>query len=292
MALTGRAPLVISPLLRASETERHTYLTDSGSHLGGAHHGLPRRLVCDRSAGADLVEEANWARDRAQNRPESGTETPVGLAIMLTRVVGWLGPPSRRCPPPAKARSAARSKRRGEEQALVRLAVSSGVGSPGGNPIAPARSSPSWRTGRPITRLSRRHGPRDPVLEDPREHPGAEGGRPLSPGGSRRVRADRRRSCRSSKAGGSRPMTETLAMRPKAAALRPDATLGYSGGQVAELEGLIQWVAPVRQQKAHPSSRSGSVRARCAGRRGPRGSVEPCDGEGNPARSPAPGSAR
>ena len=124
VALTGRARLVISSPLRASETERHTYLTDSGCHLGGAHHGLPRRLVCDRSASADLVEEANQARDRAQHRPESGTETPVGLAIMLTRVVGWLGPPSRRCPPPAKARSAARSKRRGEEAALLRVAVS------------------------------------------------------------------------------------------------------------------------------------------------------------------------
>ena len=53
---------------------------------------------------------------------------------MLARVVGWLGPPSRRCPPPAKARSAARSKRRGEEQALLRLAVSSGVRVPGRQP--------------------------------------------------------------------------------------------------------------------------------------------------------------
>ena len=76
MALTGRAPLVISPPLRAIETERHTYLTDSRRHLGGAHQGLPRRLVRDRSASADLVEEANWARDLAQKRPESGTERP------------------------------------------------------------------------------------------------------------------------------------------------------------------------------------------------------------------------
>jgi hypothetical protein len=39
-----------------------------------------------------------------------GAEPPIALAIMLARVVGWLGPPSWRHPPPA-SRSAARSKR-------------------------------------------------------------------------------------------------------------------------------------------------------------------------------------
>ena len=76
VALTVRGPLAISPPLRAIETERHTYLTDSGRHLGGVHQGLPRRLVCDRRAGAYLGEEANWARDRAQNRPDPAQKHP------------------------------------------------------------------------------------------------------------------------------------------------------------------------------------------------------------------------
>jgi hypothetical protein len=101
---------------------------------------------------ADLVQEANQARDRAQNRPESGTETPVGLAIMLARVVGWLGPPSRRCPLPLKpgrrrARSAEARSRRWDA-----LPCHQASGSPGANPIALARSSRSCRTGRLITR--------------------------------------------------------------------------------------------------------------------------------------------
>ena len=46
-----------------------------------------------------------------------GAQPPIALAIMLARVVGWLGPPSRRHPPPA-SRSAARSKRRSEDPVL------------------------------------------------------------------------------------------------------------------------------------------------------------------------------
>ena len=47
--------------------------------------------------------------------------------------------------------------------------------------------------------------------DDPREHLARTCGRPLSPGGSRRVRRGRRRSCRSSEAGVPSVPTETVA---------------------------------------------------------------------------------
>ena len=48
------------------------------------------------------------------------------------------------------------------------------------------------------------------AADDLREHPARTCGRPLSPGGSRRIRAGRRRSCGSSAAGVSRMVTEPL----------------------------------------------------------------------------------
>jgi hypothetical protein len=52
-------------------------------------------------------------------------------------------------------------------------------------------------------------------MDDQREHPARLGGRPLSPGQSRRVRASGRRSCQSSETGVSWAVAETTAFRRK-----------------------------------------------------------------------------